>query len=234
MGGFCPRLKVWWYFEWPECIRRRTIKHIKNNASGLLIDINVMEYAGILIMFLITCQTIRDQNLLEFDPYPQVLMRGDNTTSESWAKKASKHSPVGRALGRLQCALMLHNPIALHSNHIPTELNVVADKLSRIESEAHLAAAITKIQQEHPELTGCQRFNLSNSLTSCLLEIILKAECSNPIELSRLALTNPGRIISSVGARQCTSPPGAPNSATPKQPISCSHAMPSPSSKVKQ
>jgi hypothetical protein len=39
MGGFCPKLKIWWYFEWPECIRRQTIRHIKNNASGLLIDI---------------------------------------------------------------------------------------------------------------------------------------------------------------------------------------------------
>jgi hypothetical protein len=54
MGGFCPKLKVWWYFEWPESIRHRTLKYIKNNQSGLLIDINVLEYAGILVMFLIT------------------------------------------------------------------------------------------------------------------------------------------------------------------------------------
>ena len=155
MGGFCPKVRVWWYFEWPESIRCRTLKYVKNKQSGLLIDINVLEYA----MFLITCHRINQMKLLETVPHPQVLMRGDNTTSESWSKKVSKHSPVGRALGRLQCALMLNNPIALQSNHIPTELNVVADKISRVDSETNQAATIPRIQKEHPELTGCHRFN---------------------------------------------------------------------------
>jgi hypothetical protein len=166
----------------------------------LLIDINVLEYAGILVMFLITCYRINQLNLLEEDPHPQVLMRGDNTTSESWSKKASKHSPAGRALGRLQCALMLNNPIALQANHIPTEQNIVADKISRVASETHLAAAIPHIEQEHPELTGCHRFVLSSSLISCLLEIISNAECNNPTELSKLVLTNPGKITTLDGA----------------------------------
>jgi hypothetical protein len=200
MGGFCPELKVWWYFEWPESICHRTLKYVKNNQSGLLIDINVLEYAGILVMFLITCYRINQLNLLEEDPHPQVLMRGDNTTSESWSKKASKHSPAGRALGRLQCALMLNNPIALQANHIPTEQNIVADKISRVASETHLAAAIPHIEQEHPELTGCHRFVLSSSLISCLLEIISNAECNNPTELSKLVLTNPGKITTLDGA----------------------------------
>ena len=182
MGGFCPELKVWWYFEWPKSIRRRTIKYVKNKQSGLLIDINVLEYAGILVMFLITCHRINQMKLLETDPHPQVL-RGDNTTSMSWSKKVSKHSPVGRALGRLQCALVLNNAIALQSNHIPTKLNVVADKISRVDSETNLAAVIPCIQQE----TGCHRI-VSTSVANLM-------SLNSPIELSRLVLTNPGRTI---------------------------------------
>ena len=110
-GGFCPELGFWWYIEWPEAIRQRTLRFVKNNSSGTLIDINVLEYATQIFTNLICYQRIMQLSLLSHDPHPHVLYRGDNTCSESWSLKGAKHSAGGRALGRLQGALMANNPV---------------------------------------------------------------------------------------------------------------------------
>ena len=193
-GGFCPELGFWWYIEWPQNIRARTLRFVKNNRQGNLIDINLLEYAALLITDIIANTRVSDLGILATDPNPHVLYYGDNTTSESWAEKGAKHSPAGRALGRLQCALMVNNPVHFRVEHISTEANVVADKISRILREAFLAHEFPRIVQEHPELAGCRRFHLSSSLISCLLETLLHAECNDPIEVSKLLRTDPGRI----------------------------------------
>ena len=193
-GGFCPELGFWWYIEWPQNIRARTLRFVKNNRQGNLIDINLLEYAALLITDIIANTRVCDLGILATDPNPHVLYYGDNTTSESWAEKGAKHSPAGRALGRLQCALMVNNPVHFRVEHISTEANVVADKISRILREAFLAHEFPRIVQEHPELAGCRRFHLSSSLISCLLETLLHAECNDPIEVSKLLRTDPGRI----------------------------------------
>lgn len=193
-GGYCSELKFWWYIEWPPEVQRRTLKFVKNNKSGDLIDINVLEYAAILINFLAASHCLRAMDLLALDPHPVLLLRGDNSASESWAKKGSKHSPMGRALGRLQCALMLDNPIGLRLRHISTGDNVVADDISRVDHESNFPHAFLTLCQEHPALIGCRRFCPSSELTSCVMDTILSAECRDPVELSRLLLTAPGKI----------------------------------------
>ena len=193
-GGFCPDLGFWWYIEWPSSIKRRTLRHVKNNKRGDLIDINLLEYATNILMNVIACHRIQDLEILTIDPFPHVLYFGDNTSAESWATKGAKHSPGARALGRLQSALMVNNPVHFRVQHIPTAENVVADKISRILRESLLTREIPLIQQEHPELAGCRRYHLSSSQVSCLLETLLQAECLDPIEVSRRLLTAPGRI----------------------------------------
>ena len=200
VGGYCATLHFWWYHEWPEEIRLRTLLHLKNNNSGNFVDINVLEYAGLLVTFLGCCHCIHQSNALEHDPHPMVLISGDNTVSESWSKKASKHSPVGRALGRLQCGLMVNNPIGFLADHISTTENVVADKISRIEREDQLLSHFPLVVQAHPVLTGCQRFVPSCAVISCITEAILRHECPNPVSLSRLMLTAPGKITTWPGA----------------------------------
>ena len=195
-GGFCPTLKFWWYIEWPQAIRSRTLRFVRNNSAGNLIDINVLEYATQIITNVISYLRILELHLLAVDPHPHVLYRGDNTCSESWSLKGAKHSPAGRALGRLQAALMVGNPVHFTAEHVSTEANVVADKISRILSESNLLTAIPLIQRDHPELTGCQRFHLSSSQLSCLTEIILQADCIDPVALSRRLLTAPARTTS--------------------------------------
>jgi hypothetical protein len=193
-GGYCPTLKFWWYIEWSDDIKLRTLKYIKDKKSGKLIDINVLEYASIIVTYLLSCQQIVAQEILLEDPHPIVLVKGDNTCSESWSKKGCKKSAMGRALGRLQSALMLNNPVGLKVEHISTTANVIADKISRILNETDLVVEIPKIQAEHPELAGCKRLALTPLQTSCIMEAILLADCKDPIALSRQILTSLEKI----------------------------------------
>lgn len=199
-GGYCTTLKFWWYIQWPDHVQQRTLRFIKNNKDGKLIDINVLEYASILITYLISCNIITTTGSLETDPHPTLRVSGDNSCSESWSKKGAKHSKVGRSLGRLQSALMLNNPVRLLVDHISTVANVVADKISRIELEEQLTHQIPIIMKEHPELAGCQRFHLSSSLVSTIMEMLLRGECTSPLELSKQLHSDPGKITSSNGA----------------------------------
>ena len=193
-GGYCPELGFWWYIEWPDAIRRRTLRFVKNNKSGKLIDINQLEYATQIMTNVICYQRVLQLGLLELDPHPHVLYKGDNSCSESWSIKGAKHSAGGRALGRLQSALMVNNPIHYTVEHISTENNVVADKISRTATEADLLTAIPRIAQEHPDLIGCKRYLLTSSQLSCLTETLLQADCIDPVALSRQLLTEHGRI----------------------------------------
>jgi hypothetical protein len=195
-GGYCEKLSFWWYIEWPAEIRQRTLRYIRNGKDGRLIDINVLEYASILITYLICCHLISERGMLAEDPHPTVLISGDNSCSESWSTKGAKHSRVGRALGRLQCALMLKNDVGLNVEHISTDDNVVADDISRIDSEDKLTHQFPLLQQKHQVLRGCQRFHLSSSLASIIMEMLLQGECIDPLVLSKQLRTDPGRIIS--------------------------------------
>ena len=78
------------------------------------------------------------------DPHPVVLLYADNRTAESWLIKASKASHAGRALGYIQAALMINNPVGTNVDHITSEDNKITDRISRITSEAIL---LTEMQQ---------------------------------------------------------------------------------------
>ena len=138
-----------------QTIEHRTLKSVKNNKGGQLIDVNVLDYVTILINYLAAIYFLCEMNYFAIDPHSIVLLRGDNTASESWAKKGSKHSPMGQALGCLQCALMLDNQVGLKLLHISARENVIADKISRVESESDFPRAFLDLCQKHLALIGC-------------------------------------------------------------------------------
>ena len=94
---------------------------------------------------------------------------------------------------------MIGNPVHFTVAHIATDKNVVADKISRIQSESHLPAAMALLKQEHPDLAGCQRYQLTSSQLSLLMEVLSQAECTDPIAASRLLLTAREKTIISNG-----------------------------------
>ena len=147
-GGYSQELRFWWYLAWPNSIRQRTLKYIKNNNSGDLIDINVLEYAAILITYLASYHSITQHPPDHgADPHLVVLIRSDNSSSEAWAQKGSHVSFAGRALGRLQASLLMRNPVGLRTSHVSTSENVVADTLSRFSSESDLISSLPPLLQ---------------------------------------------------------------------------------------
>ena len=73
-GGYLSDLSFWWYLEWPQSIRSRTLQHVKYNKDGSLIDINVLEYAAIIITYLASFHAVTHHPPGQgCDPHPVVL-----------------------------------------------------------------------------------------------------------------------------------------------------------------
>ena len=60
---------------------------------------------------------------------------------------------AGRALGYIQAALMINNPVGTNVDYVTSEDNKIADKISRILSEAILLTEMQKVYKDHPSLT---------------------------------------------------------------------------------
>ena len=108
--------------------------------------------------------------------------------------KACKNSLIGQALGRLQCALMLHSPVSFNASHLTTIENKIADGISRFKSESDTMLGFDKLIQEHPQLSVCRRFHPNPVIFSVIMEAFLHKKCTNPITLAGQILTDPGKI----------------------------------------
>ena len=194
-GGYSTTMRFWWYIEWPEEVRKHTLIYIRNNKDGKLISINVLEYAAILINYAAAYHYYHN-NHDPSDPYPMVLFYADNTASEAWMEKACNSSLIGRALSRLQCAMMINNNVGLHTGHITTTNNVISDRISRIKRETNSMRGFQSILQDYPELAGCKRFRPSAALISHLMDAISQKKFIDPMEVNASILRNPGQTTS--------------------------------------
>ena len=192
-GGFSTDLGFWWYIEWPEKVRKATLRFIKNNKNGDLISINVLEYAALIINYVAATHSFQ-QKLDKSDLHPSVLLYADNTTAESWAIKACKHSLIGRALGRIQCALMINNPVGISVAHVTTKKNVIADRISRVKKETNVIPSFHTLMQDFPQLKSCHRFHPSAELVSLVTAALLDKSSIDPLEASRRILSDLGKI----------------------------------------
>ena len=194
-GDFSYELGFWWYLEWPENIKRHTLKFVASNKDGDLVTINALEYASLIINYIAATHVLVHVWPSTADPHPTVLLYADNTAAESWMKKASTSSEGGRALGYIQAALMINNPVGISVDRVSMTDDVVADRISRVHSEANLASEMITLCQEFPQLRSCQRFLPSAELTSLILETLSTKQHVDPLLASRRVLASPGRII---------------------------------------
>eukprot|EP00957_Ditylum_brightwellii_P012036 909237-Ditylum_brightwellii.AAC.1 len=107
-ASFSTKLQFWWHLEWPEEVQARNINEMKRDKDRKLISINVLEYITVILNYVATIasiQGLRNRGLLHH-PHVVVLIKADNTAAESWAKKSCS-SVIGKALMRLQAALMI-------------------------------------------------------------------------------------------------------------------------------
>jgi hypothetical protein len=198
-GGFSTDMQFWWYLEWPQAIRERTLRNISDGRNGQLIDINCLEYATILINYAASIHywcTLNQRTHLNIE-YPSVLLWADNIAAETWAIKGCKRSRAGRCLGRLQCALMLNNPVGITASHVTTDANVIADRISRHKHETDSLLLFSTLQQEYPLLRTCQRFHPSPELLSAIMDSLLSGNGINPLAVSAQLRNYPGKIATS-------------------------------------
>lgn len=194
-GGFSVDMGFWWYLKWPKEVEDHTLIYVRSNNSGDLVSINVLEYAALLINYAAAFHFYREHPD-PMDPFPSVLFYADNTAAESWMEKACNSSLIGRALSRLQCAMMMNNSVGFHTGHVTTTNNVIADRISRLKRESHSMRGFESLIQDYPELAGCKRFQPSAELISHIMDAISLKKYVDPMEVNRKLLTTPGHVTS--------------------------------------
>jgi len=179
-GGFSSSLKFWWYIQWPDKIKMKTIKHFVKTyktISGGFVSINLLEYVTIIISY--AACVIQLQNMHNDLPHPNptLLIESDNTTAVSWTRKAASSTPAGKQLAFLLTSIMVKNQhIGLSSTHISGIENTVADEISRtpsLSSQHSLFSSLSSLRQKYPQLKGSQQFLPSPSLLSTIWDALL-------------------------------------------------------------
>ena len=119
------------------------------DKDGTLVTINPLEYASLIINYVAAMYVLVHVDSPPDNPHPVVLLYADNTAAESWMQKARKSSAGGRTLG-IQAVLMINNPVGTNVDHVISMDNVVADRISRLPTESHLAHEMTILCQDFP------------------------------------------------------------------------------------
>ncbi len=190
-GGWSKSCSFWWHLPWSDQIRAATLRFHRNHSDKELISINVLEFAAAIITYAgmtLYYRLHRDPS----NPFPLALIYIDNVAAEIWCIKGCKRSLLGRALGRLLCALMINNPLGLSTERITTEDNKVADALSRSDLGKDSRKFFASLSTTYPQLRGCARFQPSQELLSAITETLLTGKLVDPLRLNRLVLENPG------------------------------------------
>ncbi len=94
------------------------------------ISINALEYAAIIINYVAATTAILSTPQAH-NPDSTALFFKNNVVSKAWIRKGAKLSPAGKALGFLQCAEMINNPVGINADHVSTTNNVIAGCISQ-------------------------------------------------------------------------------------------------------
>jgi hypothetical protein len=98
-GGYSLSLGFWWRLPFPEEVKLRTLLHKRENADGLLISINVLEFVTVIINYCAALHTVLTKNPTS-KPYPVLLNVTNNPSALSWTTGACCKSKIGHLLTR--------------------------------------------------------------------------------------------------------------------------------------
>jgi hypothetical protein len=200
-GGYCPEAQFWWYLEWPKPIQDHTLRHVKARHDPSLVSLNSLEYATQLITML-GCHLHHLESKDSWDDPHLVYFECDNTAGKSWLTKGCTSSTTGRGLARLQATLLLDQGVSYCFDRVDMNLNVIADRISHIPSESSLNHEFLLLLTQAPSLLGCRSFLPNAAFISSIVAVLLQTGCMDHLTASRQLLTDPGRFISSPGARR--------------------------------
>ena len=123
-------MQFWYFVEWPEEIKKRTLKAKIRHSE--LVSINCLEFVIIIISYNAILDAIELLGKLLGIPHPKALILADNAAVDSWTRKIASSSIIGKALCRIICALLANQSAGLDSAHISGDNNDCADNISRL------------------------------------------------------------------------------------------------------
>jgi hypothetical protein len=73
-GGYSLSVGFWWHLPFPEKVKLRTLLHKRDNADGLLISINVLEFVTVIINYCATLHMVLSKKSHK-QPIPSATQR---------------------------------------------------------------------------------------------------------------------------------------------------------------
>ena len=105
-GAYCDKLGFWYYIQQLESIVKHILRYINKKLSQL-ISINYLEYTTIILSYnavLDTLELLKIKLLSDL----KVLMKCNNTTTNTWTQKIVTLSARGKRLNRLFYSLLIN------------------------------------------------------------------------------------------------------------------------------
>jgi hypothetical protein len=205
-GGYSLSLGFWWHLPFPEEVKLRTLLHKRDNADGLLISINVLEFVTVIINYCAALHTVLTKKSMS-DPYPVLLNVTDNLSALSWTTGACRKSRIDHLLARFFCSLLINSPLGINSQWISTLHNAIANDISRAKTAAsesthsYPSFDYSSLQQKYPELSHCSFFQPAPELISLIWQIVLTERWPCHDEIKRLKLRPLGNLTTSSGVQ---------------------------------
>lgn len=192
-GGWSVDLKFWWHVVFPDEVIRRA--YLSNNRSGDYISINTLEFVCVIINFAAVIHVCHVDGI-NLDDHPVLRNWCDSTAACCWVNYKCKESLIGRALGRFFVGFLMSSKIGIQAKWLKSELNKIADDISRLEDEDG-NYDYSQLIVDHPALASCRQFQPSDTLRGMLWDILLKRASPDPLIVRKLKPSALGSIISS-------------------------------------
>ena len=192
-GGWSIDLLFWWHLEYCAEVQRRA--RLLNNKSGKYISINVLEMVCVVINFAAVIYFCEVDGI-DLSNCPLIHNWCDSTTACAWANSKCKNSMIGRALGRIFLGLLMSTKLGIQAKWLETELNKLADDISRLKDDDH-NYDYSRLIIDHPCLANCRQFQPSNILLSMISEVLLNNASPDPLIVRKLEPRALGSHISS-------------------------------------
>ncbi len=205
-GGYSLSLGFWWHLPFPEEVKLHTLLHKRDNADGVLISINVLEFVTVIINYCAAFHTVLTKNPTS-DSYPVLLKVTNNALALSWTTGACCKSRIDCLFARFFCSLQINSPLGINSQWISTLHNVIADDISRAKTasseytHSYPSFDYSSLQQKYPELSHCSFFQPAPELISLIWEIVLTERWPCHNEIKRLKLRPLGNLTTSSGVQ---------------------------------
>ena len=113
-GGYSLSLGFWWHLPLPEEVKLPRLLHNRDNADGLLISINVLEFVTVIINYCAALHMVLTKNPTS-NPYPVLLNVTNNALALSWTTGACRKFRIGCLLACFFCSLLINSPLSIPS-----------------------------------------------------------------------------------------------------------------------